>query len=572
MSVAVASMTSPHQLPLGQPTELTRASPTKGYKPPATRDERQFAEGAKSSPSKNQREEPRGAYRAQSIKAIQEVNGDVGAFLEEVDTKRRQLDEQIHRYIKQKDREFKLFERDARIKYRNAGTARQPSHAGAGPSKSGRPAATNGNTVITADDSASETTGDHTEKQDALQARSQPRLADNGLRDPQVAREREADLLGVFTPSFLPLLSTQLADDRPPSAPASLPAHIYTSALASFPTPLDRMLHRANSDPVDEKDIKQTRIKLEKRTSSSGSESKNLVSVLKSPAANARGPKRKRVSLVVGDDIVAPSDNVNSLYTPDDDNQLEHAEHVECVDFGTDRTSPTIPEESINKNLKPNHVNTSHTLKGSREPVEQTPEAAPPATSQRPISALASALATERRSSLTSHLPPQIVTTAPTKPEPDVFNFSDTELAGEDHADRPPSDIEDVSDVSPAPSPAPPEDVGQVTPRAPPARSIPPARVEMPARPTRPVPKLRTSSSSSSQPVSPGFSRPSVKDDPVFPMGENVTTPEIEQNEIYGSMSASMSLRAGSLGESFMERNAEELKKSGKRRQSQTSQ
>ncbi|KAG8630673.1 hypothetical protein KVT40_002292 [Elsinoe batatas] len=536
MSVAVASMPSPHQLPLGQPNEVARSSPTKGYRPPTTQAERIFADGAKSSPSKQQREEPRGAYRAQSIRAIQEVNGDLDAFLEEVDSKRRQLDEQIHRYIKQKDREFKLFERDARIKYRNAGTGRQSHQSSAGPSKVSSHSTTNGNHAR--GEHGQDHEHDSPEKQDALQARSQPQVADNGLRDPQATRERE---------------------DKLPSGPASFPTPAAPTAFAQIQKFIEPGLYRANSDPVDEKDAKQTRLKLEKRTSSSGSESKNLISVLKSPAALARTPKRKRVSLVVGDDIVAPSDLINTAHASHDD-QIEHAEHVERVDFALDRTSPQIPEhpaEDDEEKTSPKSVTSS---KASNNSEETSPRTAP--QTQRPsMSGIASALATERKSSLKpapSPAPPPI-SKAPAKSEPDVFNFSDTELAGEDQPDRPPSDVEDV-DISPVTTPRPAENI-----RPPPPASNS-AKTGIPLRPG--PSKLRTSSSSSSQPISPGFSRPSVRDDPVFPLGEDVKTPEIEQNEIYGSLGASMSLRQGSLGESFMERNAEELRKSGGRKRS----
>ncbi|KAF2222602.1 hypothetical protein BDZ85DRAFT_130071 [Elsinoe ampelina] len=557
MSVAVASMPSPHQLPLGQPNEVARSSPTKGYRPPTTQAERIFADGAKSSPSKQQREEPRGAYRAQSIRAIQEVNGDLDAFLEEVDSKRRQLDEQIHRYIKQKDREFKLFERDARIKYRNAGTGRQPHQSSAGPSKVSSHSTTNGN--HTRGEHGQDHEHDSLEKQDALQARSQPQVADNGLRDPQATREREADLLGVFTPSFLPLLSTKLGEDKLPSGPASFPTPAAPTAFAQIQKFIEPGLYRANSDPVDEKDAKQTRLKLEKRTSSSGSESKNLVSVLKSPAALARTPKRKRVSLVVGDEVVAPSDLVNTAHASHDD-QLEHAEHVERVDFALDRTSPQIPEhpaEDDEEKTSPKSVTTSKAFTSNDETSSHTA----PRTQRPSMSGIASALATERKSSLKPAPPPTPppISKAPAKPEPDVFNFSDTELAGEDQPDRLPSDVEDV-DISPVTTPRPAENI-----RPPPPASAS-AKTGIPLRPG--PSKLRTSSSSSSQPISPGFSRPSVRDDPVFPLGEDVKTPEIEQNEIYGSLGASMSLRQGSLGESFMERNAEELRKSGGRRRS----
>ncbi|PNS18288.1 hypothetical protein CAC42_7657 [Sphaceloma murrayae] len=564
MSVVVPSMTSPRQLPLGSASDVATSSPTKGYRPPSTLAERTFAEGQRSSPQKTQREEPRGAYRAQSIRLIKEVDGDVEGFLEEVELKRRQCDEAVHRYIKQKDREVKMHERDTRVKYRNAALERQSGRSSPASSRSSRAAATNGH-AHAAQDSVLEDTEAATNRQGVLQARSQPHVADNGLKDPQVARDREADLLGLFTPTFLPLLSTKPAHQQSSSVPASLSALTRPSALSSIRAPFEQTLHRANSDPVDEKDVKQTRIRLEQRTSSSGSESKSLVSVLKSPAANARVPTRKRVSLVVGDDIVAPSDNINALYSPDDDQQFDHAEHVERIDMAEPRLNPRIPEKHSDSDGRTSPPTKLGQEMEDRDRVEKTTEAALSLTkSPSPVSGISSALATERKSSLKSK--PAPMPKVISRPEPDVFNFSDNELRGE-QADRPPSDVEDASDISPVRSPAPPTDIRRPPP---PIIQTPPARAaDIPARS---VSKLHTSSLSSSQPATPGFSRPSVKDDPMFPLGADVSDPEIEQNEVYGSLGASLSLKASSLGESFMERNAEELRKSGKRRTSQTSQ
>ncbi|KAK3082496.1 hypothetical protein LTR53_020306, partial [Teratosphaeriaceae sp. CCFEE 6253] len=54
-------------------------------------------------------------------------------------------------------------------------------------------------------------------------------------------------------------------------------------------------------------------LQLAKRTSSSGSSADGkLASAMKSPTQSLQRPKRKRVSLAVGDSIVAPSDNVPS--------------------------------------------------------------------------------------------------------------------------------------------------------------------------------------------------------------------------------------------------------------------
>ncbi|KAG9627471.1 hypothetical protein KCU64_g18282, partial [Aureobasidium melanogenum] len=77
-----------------------------------------------------------------------------------------------------------------------------------------------------------------------------------------------------------------------------------------------------------------------------------------------------------------------------------------------------------------------------------------------------------------------------------------------------------------------------------------------------PIASFGTSSSSSAQPISPGFSRPSVREDPQLPFDDQVPEELPAQGSLYGSFSRpsySKQQTSGSLGESFMQRNAEKL-------------
>ncbi|KAF2148282.1 hypothetical protein K461DRAFT_297715 [Myriangium duriaei CBS 260.36] len=542
-------MTPPHSIALeAHPVEPQSLH---GYTAPTTPAEKAFADGSRSSPTKTHgRDEVRGAYRAQSIRAIQEANGDVDAFLEEVEAKRRQLDEQIHRYVKQKEREFKLFERDARIKHRSAGPARPDS---SGNSNSPRAGSISSSSAISA--ATSPELSGKTLHPSALG--SNPR-SDRA----RSSKDREAEFVGVFTPSYLPLLNNKGEPQKASSdvtASTSAPAAVVP--VKTLAVPDEPTLHRANSDPLDDKNAQKHRIKLEKRTSSSGSESRNLVSALKSPAAQPRLPKRKRVSLIVGDEVVAPSDNVAAYETANElarDLGYRGASAETEDDMSKDTDNGDLPQSG--------EVETDDKVNGdddgrsdSDKIVDDT--STNQSSETQPKSGIASALANGRQEGSGTPLHAAGPEAAPSKAiGEDLFGFDDIDDKdagdGDLHIENI-SDVDDGHDVSPTPSPAPPEDI--------PGSLIIPKSSFPPQRPTS---QIRTLSSSSSQPVSPGFSRPSVTHDPLIAFAPDALALEREQDADYG-LSASFLDRAGSsLGESFMERNAMELRKSGRRRSS----
>ena len=95
-----------------------------------------------------------------------------------------------------------------------------------------------------------------------------------------------------------------------------------------------------------------------------------------------------------------------------------------------------------------------------------------------------------------------------------------------------------------------------------PGANIPPPSLDQPPGLEIPVTRIRSASSSSAQPTSPGFSRPSVREDPQFNLAQHnsyVETPI--QSSLYDSFARPSHQQpvVGSLGESFMQKNAEEL-------------
>lgn len=493
------------------------------------------------------REEPRGAYRTRSIEAIEEAKGDVGAFLQELETKRRQLDDQIHRYIKQKEREYKLFERDLRVKYRTPQHA-NASHVQEGSPSSGRLDGNTGNDtendVIAGDANVRQ----QLEKEGTVgKEETLPEGTDDGLESSQATKKRESELLGFFTPAYLPLLDVAAkSDGKPPSAPTT------PSNSSSLNPELkdNKFLQRAQSDPVVVLSALANRpngFKLEHRTPSTGSEKgRSLISALKpSPSTRSRG-MQKRVSLVVGDEVVAPSDNV-----------FEHAEHIE------------IREEIVERAVaQPSAVvDQSPEVKGPSEPAltigHRGVSEVAPLTAQR-HSIIASKFKSPSPEA-SEMAPNKAAETIVAEPEDLSSPFTmDEEIQG-----PPPPNADDDNDDEG-------EDEDETEG---PMRDEPVPRQRNYSTPTNEdlnahlaserqsekqsalSAQLKTSPGSASQPVTAGFSRPSARRDPYtyFVTG---STPEVEDNAKYGSFSSRAdpyNMNTGSLGESFMMKHAEKM-------------
>ncbi|USW51916.1 hypothetical protein Slin15195_G052350 [Septoria linicola] len=480
--------------------------------------------------------------------------------LERLEAKRRQLDDSIHKYIASKEREYKSFEKEEIHRHKlgvtqsdsrprrassestqdNAASPQLPGQqqnvvdallsAGLRRENIGQP-----HSVAVVDEDGSEPT---------LVAR--PSLA--GLTDRRASLERDKEFIGVFTPTFLPALeqnrgvgnSPTRADAAPPGA--SMSGH--TTAAES------ENLQRAHSDSlVQAKQKRPIQLQLASRTSSSGSSAdggSRLPSALKSPTHPR--PKRKRVSLALGDAIVAPSDNVP-------------------ITLGSNNSTPShsrtrSPASERNGSSKPSTA-------ASTSSPRDSPQQAESATA--PFSSLAQA-------TMTSQLPHRLGNSkgkqsvengrSSTKPSPlssrpDVDRDLDFALDEDDM-------IPDGGASSQVSRDRAEEIMGRIkrpdedtTYR--PSEEMISEESEPRSSPDGHAEHIEFHPGSVQQTGNPGFRRPSVSADPVY-TGRNYDQAEHNAvtNEIYGSSYARPrkgSFTAGSLGESFMATNAARMMK-----------
>jgi hypothetical protein len=459
--------------------------------------------------------EGRQASRRRSLEVVAGAQGDVDGFIKELDQKRRQLDDQIHKFIAQKEREFKLHERELRTRYRTS------------PSPSTQPPGEASPTTTPADPPA-----------DA--ADSNQDLRSTKEKD----HERESELLGLFTPAYLPLLESR------PSGPGRSPsAPVLSDPAESTPILPDRQaLQRANTDPAGENKTPSYRRALGPRTPSSGSDQgRSLISALKSPSAGPRLANKKRVSLIVGDAVVAPSDNIFSgaerdpIQRPDADLGVEHIE----VQIPAQPTQAEIrePISPISPSLETNESNVPQSFENELRP-----------------GGLSLGFASAARSPDMSQKPLQSSVITPDGDLDLASPFSmDEEFDDVGSSGMYTTQIEDIdADLDSGLDSE--STLRAESPTSPSGRDISPAS-DAPSLDI-PIASFGTSSSASAQPISPGFSRPSVRRDPQLDLGDEVLEETPAPGSLYGSFSRpsySKQQSSGGLGESFMQRNAEKL-------------
>ncbi|KAG9686378.1 hypothetical protein KCU95_g11696, partial [Aureobasidium melanogenum] len=243
--------------------------------------------------------EGRQASRRMSLEVVAEAQSDVDGFVKELDQTRRQLDDQIHKFIAQKERVHAL-------RARVAHTLSRPTRAL------------------------------HTDLWESLAhypPADQPSGASDTKRDAQGTNDKSHEcgneLLSLFTPVYLPLLESRpLGPSRSPSAPA-------LSDTDDSSTIVDdrQALQRANTDPAGDNKSLSYRRGLGSRAPSSGSDQgRSLVSALRSRSDGPRLSNQKRISLIAGDEVVVPSDNIfssiarDSNHRPDDESGARHIE------------------------------------------------------------------------------------------------------------------------------------------------------------------------------------------------------------------------------------------------------
>ncbi|KAG9625303.1 hypothetical protein KCV03_g10391, partial [Aureobasidium melanogenum] len=208
----------------------------------------------------------------------------------------------------------------------------------------------------------------------------QPSGASDTKRDAQgtndKGHERKSELLGLFTPVYLPLLESRpLGPGRSPSAPA-----LGDIADSSTIVPDRQALQRANTDPAGDNKSPSYKRGLGPRALSSGSDQgRSLVSALESPSAGPRLSNKKRVSLIVGDEVVTPSDYIfssiagDSNHRPDDESGAQHIEKRKPL-HGFDNETKTANFEAIDGPIALRLL-LSHTSGFSHPPYDQHLEA-----------------------------------------------------------------------------------------------------------------------------------------------------------------------------------------------------
>ncbi|TKA29861.1 hypothetical protein B0A50_03225 [Salinomyces thailandicus] len=524
-------------------------------------------------------------------------------LLTKLEEKRKQLDDSIHKYIASKEREYKLYEKDVRLQARTQGPtsptqeARQDANGAASSSRRRMSSESTQSTT-----GSPRLVGQKSSAVDALLAtgarRDSQSQAVNGTDGRRPSEERDKDFVGLFTPAFLPAIDdkAQRQHERTASAPGAVEPSSRESAAVVGKGPL----RKADSDSaIQAKAKRPAHLQEGRRTSSSGSsaDGKLLTSAMKSPILGtaALKQKKKRVSLAVGDSIVAPSDNVpltlSNSSTPshsrsrspaNDTDPAADAPPTSVADFAT-RHPEMHPTSVADFARQPRMYPVSRGESGTNSLLSIVAEQnkdVPTAGRAPAVPGLASSLGSSERS------PSKI------DPDGDLFDLeedSDPPLPQIDDEDLNGA-IETEDDIIAGSAarldPGRPEPGDKLRPehgsRSEDLYNYDATAGVVPELASRPplVDKENNddddddhaihvefgpgASASSQQPTEPGFRRPSVIRDPVF-RGTDYQEAETKaaNEEIYGSSysrpATKGSFTASSLGESYMARHAEEM-------------
>ncbi|KAK5133199.1 hypothetical protein LTR08_008034 [Meristemomyces frigidus] len=525
-------------------------------------------------------------------------------YLEALEQKRKQLDESIHKYIAAKEREYKLYERDVRQHAKGADVSPTlPAQQDEGLSSSASIGAAKRRLSSEATpDTLAENPRLREQQSSAVDAslaagvRGEPknlaveedqdeqRVANAGLTDRRASAEREKEFLGVFTPPYLPAIDNAGA---PPLARAdSAPAVVQASSRDGAAHNNKETLHKAESDSgLQAKAKHPAHLQAIRRTSSSGSSADGkLASAMKSTGHHARLSK-KRVSLAVGDSIVAPSDNVpialDHHSTPSHSRRrVPSAERgrpvvseptTATMDFAAPPALTSVQRvEQIMNGGGPAATNQADKQSIAKGGAPSMPGTAPAASGTSPISRTQSGIDLDG----------------------DLFDLEDDSRIPHTQAENEEfeNELEAEEDVTPGVVGRVDLDVASAeltgTPMSLPGVAVGEQHArdsddELILEPTAlPAPATAdnndehavhlefgpTFASSSQQPTRPGFRRPSVNADPVFRGADyHAVEAQAVEEEIYGSSysrpTSKGSFTGGSLGESYMAKHAEGMMK-----------
>jgi hypothetical protein len=499
------------------------------------------------------------ARRASFRKSLAEA-GLPQEYLDQLEQKRKQLDESIHKYIAAKDRDYRQFEKELRTQHRaqthtDAVDAQQRRRASA---EEAQQAADKSalSAVDTLMRKGSRRDSDNNAIEgDDVSASAPNAMAAVSLNDRRTSDDRKG-FVGVFTPQFMPALETS-EDERARTLARTASAPDMGVTDKEFKA-AGVAMQRAHSDmgaSVPQAHAKRpAHLKLSQRTSSSGSSvDGKLVSAMKSSSDQHR-PKRKRVSLAVGDSIVAPSDNVPLMMT-----------------------ISNLPSHSRKRATPPSSQGSSPTsespVQAGQEFVLTTDLGKPKSSNGSAVGGLR-ALHEQQTNAAQSQQAPK--TSPSIFPGDDIGEFWHMEEPDELETEKFPSfnmDDEFEEDIGTGIA-------GRVSHTPSPKLTEPQTAADeddlyTAELPTDPEPENENehlefrpgSVKSSQQPTNPGFRRPSVAQDPGFTGKDYIrAATTAEETGIYGSSYARPvskgSFTAGSLGESYMARHAEEMMRS----------
>ncbi|KAK6438602.1 hypothetical protein LTR95_005191 [Oleoguttula sp. CCFEE 5521] len=482
--------------------------------------------------------------RRASFRRAREESGLSEQQLETLEQKRRQLDDSIHRYIAAKEREYKQLENDLKSQQK----AQVLEDGSNGRSRAQGVVDKEGDAEATSN-ATSHLTGRAPNTPPSAHLLVPP--------DGKPHERREEDFVGVFTPPFLSALaskSTAISGSlerttSDPSVPTQSPnkeshhpASPITRALS------DTVIHAAQASPK-----RPAHLHLSNRTSSSGSSvDARLISAMKSPKEQIR-VKQKRVSLAVGNDIVAPSDNLpvplSNSATPSH-SRARATVGGRTVLTGSGGAAAVTASSDLQKM------------------VVASPETMP--------SLLANGLTTSPEQASQKTHAPEISQANGVKD--DIGEFWHLEEPDshpqEEDLDLEPSDSEPLDDSEP-PSGVPASRYAIPSPSSHPHAAYTPTNPDPDADPSLDHKDISSPFSlpsslppstplSAAAPISPGFRCPGVAQDPKHKGGNYpVAAKEAEERGVYGSSymgygssrgGAGGSFGGGSLGESYMER------------------
>lgn len=513
----------------------------------------------------------RGLTRRQSFRRVRADNSLPDEYLELLEQKRKQLDESIHKYIASKERDFKTFERDLRQQYkqdkqeqnqdgsRAARASLEATNNGAGSPQLRAQQQQQPQSVVDALLAAGmnrEHIGQPLSVA-VVDADGSPRLEAKsaaGLIDRRASIERDKEFVGVFTPAFLPALDNKASPNS-----SNMPERAESAPPGQSKETEQPTIIRAHSDHVVQAKAKRpVQLQLSQRTSSSGSSADGkLTSALKSPTQGTK-PKRKRVSLAVGDSIVKPSDSVptsllNNNRTPSHSRTRSQSSDPE--------RGPSIDAKVAEGNGTKEVEQQTTTSPQAPASVPVVPTVMPPKTNDQRTPAATSTSIPNGKAAMAPSSP---LSRPPARPPVDIDPDGDLfDLEEEDMMPNGAADAQDLSD----------ED-GDIAGRVDRKLSIYgdddiSAELSSEAEPEEDraehVEFMPSSANASQQPTNPGFRRPSATLDPIYSGADyNRAEHSAVVNDVYGSSynrpPTKGSFTSGSLGESFMARNAQHMR------------